>query len=118
MCVSEKFFAMARAIAKKRTVAEKTGHYYFGVIGDRPDGLTVASYNIYDLKRQAFEGHAEYRLASKLAAGSDVYVVRVNKQFEDRLAKPCKRCESRLRNQRVARVYYTIGPNEYGTLLL
>ena len=116
--MNERFFAIARTIAKKRTVAEQMGQYYFGVVGVRPDGLIVQSYNIYDIQRQVFEGHAEYRLASKLQAGSDVYIVRVNKQFTDRLAKPCPRCEARLRNQRVQNVYYTIGPKEYGALAL
>lgn len=118
MCANERYFAIARAIAEKRTKVEKTGNYYFGAVGIRPDGLLVQSYNIYDKKRQAFEGHAEYRLASKLQAGSDVYVVRVNRQQTDRIGKPCPRCESRLRNQRVRNVYYTIGPNEYGVLSL
>lgn len=118
MSIEERYFAIARTIAKKRTTAEQMGHYYFGAVGVRPDGLIVQSYNIYDIRRQAFEGHAERRLASKLQAGSDVYVVRVNRQFVDRLAKPCPRCEARLRNQRVKTVYYTIGPKEYGTLSL
>lgn len=118
MCANEKYFAIARAIAERRVNAKTKSHYHFGVVGVRKDGLIVSSYNISDPTRQVPEGHAEHRLASKLGQGSEVYVVRLNRQFEDRLSKPCKRCEARLRNQRVNRVYYTIGPNEYGTLVL
>lgn len=118
MCANDRYFEMARAIATDRVDARTKSHYHFGVVGVRKDGLIVCSYNISDPTRQVPEGHAEHRLASKLTRDSEVYVVRLNRQYEDRMAKPCKRCQARLRNQRVRKVFYTIAPSEYGVLIL
>jgi len=46
----------------------------------------------------------------------DVFVVRVKKNGERALARPCALCLFVLRGQGVGRVFYTIGPGEYGVL--
>lgn len=61
--------------------------------------------------------HAEARLCRKLDSGSVVYVGRVLRSDGSiALAKPCGRCEARLRNTGVKKVFYTIGPGEWGCL--
>ena len=59
--------------------------------------------------------HAEARLCRKLDYYGEVFVARRTSEGY-RLAKPCPRCEARLRSRRVRRVYYTISNNEYGVL--
>ena len=43
--------------------------------------------------------------------GSTVYVVRINREGEYRLSKPCKMCESALKHCGVSKVYYSTNKN-------
>ena len=104
----------AKIAAARRTKGH--GSYFFGAIATRPDGLIVSSFNVTVKDAQTLDGHAEARLASKVQAGSCVYVARVTKAGVWAMAKPCQACETRLRNMRVKQVQYTIGVGKYGVL--
>lgn len=91
--------------------------YLVGAVGVRCDGAVVYARNsiVQFPNRQA---HAEYRLSRKLDVGSTVYVARVTKNGLDAIARPCHSCQKVLASSGVKKVYYTIGENEYGTMLL
>ena len=50
--------------------------------------------------------------------GSTIYIVRVNKQGEYRLSKPCRFCQSVLRFVGVRKAVYSMGNNKIGTMKL
>lgn len=50
--------------------------------------------------------------------GTVLYLARVGRNGKPAMARPCKDCEAMLRNSRVKKVIYTIGPHEFGTLYL
>lgn len=50
--------------------------------------------------------------------GATLYIARVGRNGLPALAKPCSTCEPMLREARVKRVVYSIGPREYGVLNL
>lgn len=105
-------------IAGRKAAKKNDRTWLLGAVGIRADGTIVTSINgsVAIPTRQA---HAEYRLTKKLDAGSVVYVARVRKDSgEFGMAKPCANCEKALRDRKVRKVYYTIGPNEFGVLHL
>jgi hypothetical protein len=65
---------------------------------------------------RAPRSHAEARLAHKVARGTTVFVARVNPRGDWALAKPCARCTALLWARKIERVFYTIGPSNYGVL--
>jgi len=112
--MNRRFFNLARYYALKDKSWKR---YYFGAIGIRNDGRIVHSTNLRNSEATP-ECHAETRLASKLDFGSEVYVVRLNKNGKFfKLAKPCANCEAKLRAKGVKTIYYTISDDEYGVLL-
>lgn len=69
--------------------------------------------------------HAEVDALLKVAsrddiAGSTVYVVRINRQNELAMSKPCAMCEAILREHNVKRVFFSVSADEnaYGVLNL
>lgn len=60
--------------------------------------------------------HAEQRIARKLDKGSAVYVARQHRNGDYAMARPCSSCERILRSRKVSRVFYTVGPKEYGVM--
>lgn len=108
--------SIAAAIAKREP--SRRGHMLMAAVGIRPDQLMVSSYNVQVPAQRAPHGHAEYRLHSKLQAGSLVAVARVTRDGEWAMAKPCAACEAILRNMRVSKIVYTICPGEFGTIVV
>lgn len=94
--------------------AKSEAEYQLGAIGIRADGVRVKARN-GSPKYPVQASHAETRLCRKLTPDSVVYVARLNKHGIA-LSKPCSNCEKALRQKGVKKVYYTIGPNEYGVL--
>lgn len=92
-------------------------HFQLAAIGIRADGTTVASTNIRTPIR-CRSAHAETRLSRKLDVGSVVYVARASKLGEWAMARPCENCQKTLRTRGVKRVYYTVGPSEFGCIIL
>ena len=89
--------------------------FKLAAIGVRADGAVVHAVNqpTTDVNPTC---HAEWRLCQKLDKGATVYVARVGADGVARLARPCPACRSKLMRQGVVRVYYSIGPHEYGVI--
>lgn len=64
--------------------------------------------------------HAELdavlRSAPEELDGAFAYVGRITKTGRPAMAKPCWHCEELLRDSGISRVYYSIGPGEWGVL--
>ena len=84
-----------------------------GAVIKRTDGAVVVATNQHT-KLPEPSAHAEARVLKKSDWGCTLYVARVLKDGTWAMAKPCKRCQAIIRNRGVRRVYYTIGPNEFG----
>jgi deoxycytidylate deaminase len=105
---------LEKALQLARTSPDQKS-FYMACVARRADGATVSSVN-HCVRGQCIpKHHAEARVLRKCDHGATLYVARVHK---DRVtvakAKPCKRCQSLIRNYGVKKVYYTIGPNEWG----
>lgn len=87
--------------------------YLLACIIKRKDGAIVFSQNA-TVDRPRPQLHAEARALRKADAGCVLYVARIKRDGNWAIAKPCKFCQALIRNKRVKRVYYTIGPGEYG----
>ncbi len=90
--------------------------FLLGAVGVRSDGAIVTAYNGAVREGKLLQAHAEARLSKKLDLGSVVFVVRVNRKRQWRLAKPCAGCRAILKNKGVVSVYFTVKPNEIGTI--
>lgn len=113
------------ALAGSYAVLDDARHYWLGAAGLRADGALVRARNgpkvvpPRNLVRGLVDdtGHAESRLLRKLDLGSVVFVARISRETGQwALAKPCAPCKHRLLAKGVKRIYYTIGPNEYGQI--
>lgn len=105
-----KYLDLAAKIAQGNTQAKT---YLFGVVAERRDGAIVISTNLRT-KVPEHSAHAEYRVLRKAGFGSVLWVARVTCDNQWALAKPCVKCQTLIKNKGVKKVYYTIGPNEYG----
>ena len=96
------------------------GDMLMAAVSQRSDGLFAASRNVQVQAQRTPEGHAEYRLHSKLRKGAVVAVARVTRDGQVAKAKPCKGCETLLRNRRVSVIFYTDPdePEGFGTIIL
>jgi tRNA(Arg) A34 adenosine deaminase TadA len=109
---------LAAKIAADLRESQRQG-FYLAAVGVRSDGAIVQATNKATrggYNKSVPATHAETRLCRKLDAGAVVYVARVLENGVWGLARPCSRCRARMRSQKVRRVYYTIGPGEYGIL--
>jgi tRNA(Arg) A34 adenosine deaminase TadA len=88
-------------------------NFYLGCVIQRKDGAIIHSWN----KKTEIPNpstHAEARALQKADYKSTLYVARVTRDGGWAIAKPCTRCQARIRNKGIERVIYTIGPAEYG----
>jgi tRNA(Arg) A34 adenosine deaminase TadA len=83
-----------------------------GAVGLRADGALVHACNSPTQDRTP-AAHAEARLSKKLTPKSVVFVARVRKSGDLALAKPCKRCLTRLRAAGVSKIFYTISNDSW-----
>jgi hypothetical protein len=98
--------------------------YLHGAIGIRRDGTIVTARNsatdTVDKRTKTLSAtHAETRLCKKLDMGSTIYVVRISRK--DGLltdSKPCNDCIRSMKRLKVKTIYYSITPNEFGTIHL
>jgi tRNA(Arg) A34 adenosine deaminase TadA len=90
--------------------------FHMACVAKRADGAIVSSVNHCVHGQPIPQHHAEARALRKCDYGSVLYVARV---LKDKTtwgnAKPCKKCQALIKNMGVKRVYYTVGPNEWGT---
>lgn len=96
---------------------EHENHFRLGAAGIRHDGVLISSYNGF-VRHLLWKCHAEARLMKKSTPGTIVAVARVLANGDWALARPCKNCQTCMKRKGVKRVYYTISPGEYGTMLL
>lgn len=87
--------------------------YNFGVVCLRQDGSIAISNNILTATPNP-AAHAEKRVLAKAGLGATLYIVRLKRDGCWGMAKPCKHCETLIKNKRVKKVVYSIGDNEYG----
>lgn len=100
-------------------------NFWLGAVGVRTDGVIVSAKN-GACKESLAQGsgwsfpqcHAEFRCVKKMDRGGIVYVARVARDGSLAMAKPCRDCETLLRNKGIRRAYYSIGPTEYGVMVL
>jgi len=119
MASDKKMLVAAASVAFKNKLNKIDNRtFLLGAVGVRNDGVIVSSSNIA-APDYAPEHHAETRLVRKMTPGSTVWVARVAKKDGNwAMARPCAGCEMRLRRAGVKKVVYTIGPNEWGVILL
>lgn len=86
--------------------------FLLGCIAERKDGALVKSTNS-KVKVPEASAHAEARSLRKAGFGATLWVARVLKDGSWAMAKPCKNCETLIRNKGVKKVYYTTGPNSW-----
>lgn len=119
MSFDKRMLAAAAAAAKRNDRKGKDPRgFLIGAVGIRSDGVLVTSKNVAatDL---APNHHAEARLSRKLTPNSTVWVARVLRASTDwAMARPCQGCQNRMKAVGVHRVVYTIGPNEWGIMIL
>lgn len=108
------YLEIAGRTASKRKHDQRA--FWLGAAAERSDGVIVTSCNGPSPERER-KVHAEYRLSKKLDHGATVYVARVRiKDGKFANARPCSNCQNALRARKVKKVYYTIGPNEFGVM--
>lgn len=100
--------------AKLAAGGSQDRHYRFAALIKRNDGAIVVSHNSLTKIPEPL-AHAEARVLRKADIGSTLYVARILRDNSWALAKPCSRCQALIRAKGVIRVYYTIGPDEWGT---
>lgn len=88
-------------------------NHYIGAIAIRTDGAIVCSSNSLTKVPQP-AAHAESKVIKKCDYGSTLYVAKVTRLGDIGCAKPCKNCQTIIRNRGIKKVIYTISGNEYG----
>lgn len=107
---------LLKQAAKLAESGDKRKNHLLAAIAVRQDGAQVSSRNgMTQVPRPS--AHAEARVLKKAGHGSVLYVAKVKKTGEWGMAKPCVNCMKLIRNKKVKKVYYTIGPDEYGVLI-
>jgi len=105
---------LLEAVRLAATDCHTNKNFFIGCIALRRDGVYVRSKNSR-VKDPNLNGHAEAKALKKAGRGSILWVARVLKDGKTwAIAKPCKKCQALIKNKGVKRVYYTIGPGEYG----
>ena len=106
-------------IAKKIALREKDikRRALHGAVAIRYDGVLIGSSNIANTGKCQL-AHAESRVLKKAGQNSIIYVVRVTRDRQLRLSRPCSGCLSEMINRKVKKVYYSINNNEYGVINL
>lgn len=89
-------------------------NYLIGCVGLRTDGAIVTAYNSWTKKPQ-HEAHSEFKVCRKINKGSILWVSRVLRDGTWACAKPCVKCQALIRNKGIKKVFYTLGPEEFGT---
>jgi cytidine deaminase len=110
----DEMFALAAMYAVKRVDRRE---HRIGAVAVRSDGTIVHASNGV-APQPTPKHHAEARLAKKLDVGAVVYVVRIKRNGEYGLARPCARCRAVLAAHGVTLVYYTMNDGEFGAMML
>lgn len=108
----KRFFRLAKKVAIK---GDSKRQHRLGAVGIRSDGVIVKSNNLPNRFPEP-QAHAEARVVKKLGWGGLIYVVRVKRNGELALARPCSSCQRIMRLNGVTRCYYSISDTEYGVI--
>jgi tRNA(Arg) A34 adenosine deaminase TadA len=87
-------------------------NHNFGVVAIRKDGSIAMSNNILTQNPHP-AAHAEKRILAKAGFGATLYLVRVKRDNSWGLAKPCKHCQTLIKNKKVEKVVYSVDNNQY-----
>ena len=116
MNINMRILSNAAEFAAKTKNTEK--NFFLAAIALRRDGAWIYSTNQTVVEAQMPSAHAEARALKKAGKGSILWVARVLKDKKTwALAKPCRTCVALIQNKHVSKVYYTIGPNEFGVYI-
>lgn len=88
-------------------------NFRLGCVVKRRDGAVICSTNV-NTQKPSPDAHAEARALRKTDKGATMWVARVNKDMSWTMARPCSRCQARIKNKGIKKVYYTISDNEWG----
>lgn len=91
-------------------------NHCLGAVAIRGDGAIVKAYNGSNHYPEPLI-HCEARLVRKLDFNSTVFLARTTKDGLWANSRPCADCMRALRRVKVKKLYYTIGPNEFGTIM-
>lgn len=111
----KKYFDLAKSIAVKGDTRIRRQHR-LGAVGIRSDGATVTANNLPNTGPE-IHAHAEARVVRKLDWGGTVFVVRIMRNGDFGLARPCKGCTALMKYNGVKKCYYSINNNEYGVII-
>jgi len=101
--------------AKMARLTKDNRSFCLGAVAIRNDDVMVYAYNGHARVPEP-AAHCEARLARKLDKGATVYLVRLTKDGEWAMSKPCVDCMRALRRKDVNKIYYSIGPKEWASL--
>lgn len=100
--------------------------FWLACIGIRRDGTLVSSRNgsiqhMFSMGLDPIDNdkncsyHAEGRTLRKMDQGGILYVTRVSRRDGKLcMARPCVLCQSKIKSQRIKKVYYSINSTQYG----
>lgn len=106
-----RYFRLARVVAEKGGARRQ---FRLGAVGVRTDGVVVTASNVSSRQPER-RAHAEARVMRKLDYGSEVFVVRILRGGGLANARPCRACQTAMR-QRGVSCYYSVNETEYGVL--
>lgn len=115
---SKRLLDMAHGVALARMAAGHRQPFRFGCVGLRVDGKLVSSFNASAIWQAEWKHHAESRLCRKLTVDSIVAVVRIGIDGNWLMARPCDNCQTCMKRIGVKKVFYSIGPDEFGIMNL
>jgi cytidine deaminase len=112
-CVNTIMKILKRA-AKLACTCTENKNFLVACIAQRKDGVFVFATNSRVRVPEA-SAHSEAKCLKKAGHGAILWVVRVLRKDRKTwaMAKPCSSCATLIRNKKVKRVYYTVGPNQY-----
>ncbi len=114
MSGTHKILNRAADLAASRVHHNK--HFLLGAVALREDGVFVYSTNEVAKENRTPSAHAEARVLRKAGRGAILWVARVLRGDKETWAQasPCSNCRRLILNHKVKKVYYTIGPDEFG----
>jgi len=101
-------------------------NFLLGCVGIRNDGALILakngniknmfSKNLVNIESdKSCEYHAEGRALRKMDKGGTLYVARISrKDGSFVMARPCSRCQAKIKIQKIEKVYYSINNFQYG----
>jgi tRNA(Arg) A34 adenosine deaminase TadA len=114
--MQKKIFDYFEIAARTAVSKDDERSFMIGSIAIRGDGVMVKALN-GPSRFPTRQAHSEFRLSKKIDYGATIYVARVRLvDGEFGMSKPCPSCMKALLSKRVKKIYYTIGPNEFGII--